>query len=125
MKIGIRRQRLVFLALLLALLASLSLVGGSTLAVVDQEMLTNGNFENGFSHIAGCGSVGQGWGCFTNGGSIAYGFYDDQWAPVVADGAHSQLIELNTKGSPHLSPTALQASTRAFIWCAGARISSV
>ncbi len=98
MKIGIRRQRLVFVALLLALLASLSLVGGSTLAVVDQEMLTNGNFENGFSTIAGCGSVGQGWGCFTNGGSIAYGFYDDQWAPVVADGAHSQLIELNTKG---------------------------
>ncbi len=98
MKIGIRRQRLVFLSLLLALLASMSLVGGSTLAVVDQEMLTNGNFESGFSTVAGCGSVGQGWGCFTNGGSITYGFYDDQWAPVVADGAHSQLIELNTKG---------------------------
>ena len=47
--------------------------------------------------IPGCGSVGQGWGCFTNGGTVTYGFYDDQWAPVVADGAHSQLIELNTK----------------------------
>jgi hypothetical protein len=96
MKIGTRKQRLVFLSLILALLASISLVGGSTLAVVDQEMLTNGNFEGGFSHVPGCGTVGQGWGCFTNGGSVTYGFYDDQWAPVVADGAHSQLIELNT-----------------------------
>jgi len=97
MKIGIRRQRVVFLSLMLALLASISLVGGSTLAVVDQEMLTNGNFEGGFGHIPGCGTVGQGWGCFTNGGTVTYGFYDDQWAPVVADGAHSQLIELNTR----------------------------
>jgi hypothetical protein len=96
MKIGIRKQRLVFVSLMLALLASISLAGGSTLAVVDQEMLKNGNFEGGFSHVPGCGTVGQGWGCFTNGGSVTYGFYDDQWAPVVADGAHSQLIELNT-----------------------------
>lgn len=42
--------------------------------------------------------VGYSWGCFTNGGAANYGFYDDQWAPVVADGSHSQLIEVNTKG---------------------------
>jgi len=97
MKIRIQRKRLVLIALSLALLASMTLFGGSTLAVVEQEMLVNGNFEGGFTNIPGCGVVGNGWGCFTNGGSITYGFYDDQWAAVVADGAHSQLIELNTK----------------------------
>jgi LysM repeat protein len=41
--------------------------------------------------------VGAGWGCFTNGGSAGYGFYDDRWPPVVKDEASSQLIEINTK----------------------------
>ena len=61
------------------------------------DVIHNGDFEGGFAMIPGCGMVGAGWGCFTNGGSAAYGFYDDQWEPVVADGLHSQLIEINTK----------------------------
>src|SRR5512142_3066543 len=92
-----RKQRAITLALLAAVLASLVLVQASTLAVADQEMLYNGNFERGFAMIPGCGQVGKGWGCFTNGGSAAYGFYDDKWEPVVADGTNAQLIEINTK----------------------------
>jgi LysM repeat protein len=91
-----RKQRVVGVALALALLASLTLVNASGLAVTSQELLVNGDFEGGFTYVAGCGMVGKGWGCFTNGGTVAYGFYDDQWAPVVANGSHSQLIELNT-----------------------------
>jgi hypothetical protein len=91
-----RRQRILALAIIGALFASLVLAAPSGLAVVDREMLFNGNFESGFATIPGCGAVGRGWGCFTNGGSIVYGLFDDQWAPVVADGTHSQGLELNT-----------------------------
>lgn len=90
------RQRLVGVALVLALIATMVLSSASGLAMTDQEMLVNGNFEHGFTMQPGCGAVGSGWGCFTNGGSVVYGFYDDQWAAVRADGQHSQLIELNT-----------------------------
>ena len=100
MKLWKRRQRLVTLALAMALLASLTLASASGLAVAEQEMLQNGDFESGFTFVPNCGNVGTGWGCFTNGGSIKHGFYDDQWAPVVAQGVHAQLIELNTKGIP-------------------------
>ncbi|MCX6033289.1 MAG: LysM peptidoglycan-binding domain-containing protein [Chloroflexi bacterium] len=96
MKLQTRIQRLLGIALALALLGSLTLAGASGLAVVEQELLVNGNFEGGFTYVPGCGQVGNGWGCFTNGGTVDYGFYDDQWQPVVASGAHSQLIELNT-----------------------------
>ena len=61
-------------------------------------VLYNGGFEQGFSSQAGCGMVGNGWQCFTNGGAANYGFYDDQWDRTVAEGKHSQLIEVNTKG---------------------------
>jgi hypothetical protein len=91
-----RRRRLAGIALVLALLASLGLASASGMAVVDQELLLNGNFESGFTMVPGCGMVGTGWGCFTNGGTADYGFYDDQWPPVVGDGEHSQLIEINT-----------------------------
>lgn len=64
----------------------------------DANLLVNGNFEHGFSYRDGCGHVGIGWGCFTNGGQAVYGFYDEEWDPVVADGEHSQLLEINTKG---------------------------
>lgn len=90
------RQRLISIALALALLATLTLGSASGLATAEQDVLVNGNFEGGFTQQPGCGQVGTGWGCFTNGGTVTYGFYDDQWKPVVADGAHSQLIELNT-----------------------------
>jgi hypothetical protein len=91
-----RRHRLAGLAMVLALLASLGLANASGMAVVDQELLVNGNFESGFTMVPGCGMVGSGWGCFTSGGTADYGFYDDQWSPVVGDGEHSQLIEINT-----------------------------
>lgn len=96
MKLWNRRQRLMGSAVVLAILASMVLGSASGLAMADQEVLVNGNFEGGFAQQSGCGAVGTGWGCFTNGGTVNYGFYDDQWQPVVADGAHSQLIELNT-----------------------------
>ena len=60
-------------------------------------LVYNGSFEMGFNAVA-VGHVGNSWGFFTNGGGANYGFYDDQWTPVVADGKHSQLIEINTKG---------------------------
>ncbi len=90
------KQRLLGVAVALALLSSMVLGSASGLAMANVELLANGNFEGGFANQPGCGMVGKGWDCFTNGGTIDYGFYDDQWAPVRADGAHSQLIELNT-----------------------------
>lgn len=61
-------------------------------------VLGNGDFEGGFASQAGCGMVGAGWSCFTNGGAATFGFYDEQWSRVVASGLHSQLIEINGKG---------------------------
>jgi LysM repeat protein len=66
----------------------------------ETDVLANGSFEQGFAQIPGCGIVGEGWGCFTNGGAANYGFYDDQWELVVADGKRSQLIEINTNNMP-------------------------
>ena len=96
MKTWRNKQRLLGVALVLALLGSLVAGAAGGLASSSVELLVNGNFEGGFVNQPGCGVVGKGWGCFTNGGTVDYGFYDDQWAPVVADGKHSQLIELNT-----------------------------
>jgi LysM repeat protein len=66
-------------------------------ACVTTELVANGSFEQGFNRLA-LGHVGKSWGAFTNGGGANYGFYDEQWAQVVADGAHGQLIEINSKG---------------------------
>ncbi len=96
MKSWRNKQRIVGVALALALLGSMVLGSASGLAMGSVELLANGNFESGFRNVPGCGMVGKSWGCFTNGGTVDYGFYDDQWAPVVKDGKHSQLIELNT-----------------------------
>ena len=88
----------------LAMAAIVLLSGGLAVAMPTQttasavDVLSNGSFEHGFVSQQGCGLVGYGWTCFTNGGAAGYGFYDDQWEPVVADGEHSQLIELNAKG---------------------------
>jgi LysM repeat protein len=90
------KQRVVGVALALALLGSMVLGSASGFAMGSVELLKNGNFEGGFRNVPGCGMVGNSWGCFTNGGTVNYGFYDDQWAPVVKDGKSSQLIELNT-----------------------------
>ncbi len=92
-------RRTLFLALTVAL--ALMLVTGivSTLAGSSSngELIKNGDFENGFRAVDGCGMVGVDWGCFNTGGIGGYGFYDDQWDPVVATGHHAQLIEINTK----------------------------
>ncbi len=81
--------------LLLALLAGAFAVPGVQLANGMTERLTNGSFESGFRSTP-AGFVGNGWHWFHNGGEATYGFYDDTWAPVVYDGRHSQLIEINT-----------------------------
>ncbi len=61
-------------------------------------VLANGGFENGFASLSGCGAVGSGWGCFTNGGGANYGFVDGNGRSAVAEGGHSQAIEINTWG---------------------------
>jgi LysM repeat protein len=91
----LHRTGTLFCALLIV--ASTFVVASTTQASYTNVLL-NGSFEQGFYHQPGCGMVGYGWGCFTNGGAAVYGYYDDQWDPVVADGEHSQLIEINTKG---------------------------
>jgi hypothetical protein len=51
-------------------------------------LIANGGFEDGFQN-----GVGQGWASFAN-GSGQVGWYDDTWAPVVYQGAHSQLLSM-------------------------------
>ena len=79
---------------LLVLLAALPRISRAS----DDNLLSNGGFERGFASVSGCGDVGAQWQCFTNGGAANYGFYDEQWDPVVPEGKHSQMIEVNTKG---------------------------
>ncbi|MGD8627005.1 MAG: hypothetical protein PVJ34_20895 [Anaerolineae bacterium] len=59
------------------------------------EFLVNGDFEGGF-HAVPKGVAGTGWGAFDNGGAAEYGFYDETWPPVIYEGDHAQLIEINT-----------------------------
>ncbi len=87
----------VIFALITALLLGGGLASSAPLATAPVELLRNGSFEGGFVSQAGCGMVGAFWNCFQNGGTAAYGFFDDQWKPVIYDGQHSQLIEINTK----------------------------
>ena len=86
---------------IVSILAGVAMVGAAPQTADASDVMNvvkNGSFEGGFTSQPGCGMVGSGWTCFTNGGAAAYGFYDDMWAPVVADGEHSQLLEINTKG---------------------------
>jgi hypothetical protein len=89
------RKRVLISALLLALVAAVVAVPGIQLAGGVTERLTNGDFEEGF-HFTPAGEVGNGWQWFHNGGEATYGFYDETWAPVIYDGQHSQLLEINT-----------------------------
>ncbi len=57
-------------------------------------LLMNSSFEDGFD----ADGTATKWGKFNNGGLANYGYYDDQWSPVVADGAHAQLLEINSRG---------------------------
>ncbi|MFZ1752724.1 MAG: LysM peptidoglycan-binding domain-containing protein [Caldilineaceae bacterium] len=95
-----RRWSIVASALLIGV-ALFSLSSAARTSASDVNVLANGNFEDGFAAQPGCGMVGIGWNCFTNGGGANYGFYQEQWGPVVANGASSQLIEINTRGSMH------------------------
>lgn len=88
-----------------ALIAAL-FVGGiffMTTRATNVNVLANGNLEGGF-YRESCGDVGNNWNCFTNGGDVTYGFYDEQWTPVVSDGSHGQLIEMNTFERPIPDP---------------------
>jgi LysM repeat protein len=60
----------------------------------------NGGFENGFA----ANGVGFFWAGFTNGGRANYGFYNEMWPPVVSEGSHSQLLEINSKGLAATDP---------------------
>jgi hypothetical protein len=82
-------------ALVLALLAAAFALPGVQLAGGRSERLANGGFEEGF-YASPAGLVGDCWHLFHSAGGANYGFYDDTWAPVVYDGQHSQLIEINT-----------------------------
>lgn len=72
------------------------LVTGDTTACTGENLVYNGSFEQGFVDVP-WGEVGRGWQAFTNGGAANYGFYDEEWDIVVADGEHGQLIEINSK----------------------------
>ena len=88
---------MLILVMALVLVASVVPMGRGPQAS-GMDVLYNGGFEQGFVSNSDCpGMVGAGWGCFNNGGAAQYGFYDDMWAPVVAAGQNSQLIEINTK----------------------------
>lgn len=90
-----KNARVLISSLVLALVAAVVILPGVQLAGGPTERLTNGDFESGF-HSAPAGQVGNGWHWFHNSGEAAYGFYDDTWTPVIHDGLHSQLIEINT-----------------------------
>jgi len=91
------KKRILVGALLLTLFGTLLVVPGVQLASGATERLTNGNFESGF-YQGPAGFVGNGWKWFNNGGQATYGYYDETWAPVISDGQHSQLLEVNTFG---------------------------
>lgn len=91
------RKRILIGALLLALVAAVVAVPGIQLAGGAVERLTNGDFESGF-YSTPAGFVGNGWHWFHNDGRATYGYYDETWAPVIYDGEHAQLIEVNTYG---------------------------
>jgi LysM repeat protein len=93
------QRRLISGGIGLVVVATLTVVAAMPAITSASEMdaLGNGGFEQGFYQVNGCGTVGNHWNCFTNGGAANYGFYDDQWELVVYEGKHSQLIEINTK----------------------------
>src|SRR4051812_25849436 len=81
-----RGQRPITIFAIILIVSSGLLVAHTTYAGNHTNVLHNGSFESGFASQPGCGMVGIGWQCFTNGGAANYGFYDDQWNLTVADG---------------------------------------
>lgn len=56
-----------------------------------QNLIANGNFEQGFQDKFG---VGYGWGGFSN-GNATIGWSADTWEQVVVKGKYAQLIEIS------------------------------
>ena len=78
---------------LLAVIVVLALVVvAPSIANPGSNLVANGDFEGGF----GVDGVAYAWHKYDNGGEMTASFHDDTWAPVIYDGAHSQLIEINT-----------------------------
>lgn len=68
-------------------------VVGSELVCDGPNLLWNGNFEDAFE----TNGVGYYWWPYNNNGAANYGYYDDMWPPVVAEGKHAQLLEINSR----------------------------
>ncbi|MGB8646011.1 MAG: hypothetical protein WCF84_12295 [Anaerolineae bacterium] len=79
--------------------AALSTSPGAPPVDAPGERLTNGHLEEGFTD-----GLGRGWHSFMAGNAVS-AFYDDTWPAVVYDGAHSQLIEVNSFVTRTPSPT--------------------
>jgi hypothetical protein len=86
-RIGIGVGSLLAVVILLALV-----VVAPSIANPGSNLVANGDFEGGF----GVDGVAQDWHGFDNGGEMTASFYGDTWPPVIYDGAHSQLIGINT-----------------------------
>lgn len=68
------------------------------LIATNVNVVRNSDFESGFVSQPGCGMVPHFWTCYHNGGAAVYGFYDEQWDPVVYQGTHSLRLDMNTNG---------------------------
>lgn len=93
-----RRLASAFMAAIVLLGAVVAGAVPGVTTAANTNVIANGGFESGFGSQPGCGSVGNGWNCFTNGGAVQFAYHDDQWDASVAEGDHSQLISLSTKG---------------------------
>ena len=69
-------------------------VVGEELVCDGPNLLWNGNFEDAFES----NGVGYYWWPYNNNGAANYGYYDDMWPPVVAEGKHAQMLEINSRG---------------------------
>ncbi len=77
-----------------------SVVVSSRLICDGPNVLWNGSFEEGFEP----NGVGAYWRPYNNNGAANYGYYDEGWPPVVAEGEHAQLFEINTYGMEATHP---------------------
>ena len=80
--------------------------GAGIVQVPSGERLINGSFEQGFAPDG----LALGWHSFGAGPAVA-AFYDDTWSRVVYDGAHSQLIEINSFVTPTETPPGTTTAT--------------
>jgi hypothetical protein len=86
-RLGLGIGSFLALAGLLVVVVVMPSIAGS-----GDNLVANGDFEGGF----GVDGVAYAWHKFDNGGEMTASWHDDTWLPVIYDGAHSQLIEINT-----------------------------